>query len=107
MMTATQRRTFEVLETYIAAHGQPPTIDELRNLIGLASKGAMHRTLKQLQARGKINMKPYVARNITICRARQYAFYKWCDESKRLVQMENPRRVRSDEGLKDMKVGET
>jgi hypothetical protein len=48
-----------------------------------------------------------VARNITICRARQYAFYKWCDESKRLVQMENPRRVRSDEGLKDMKVGET
>lgn len=99
MMTETQRRTFEVLESYIAAHGQPPTVDELRDLIGLASKGAAHRTLRQLEARGMIKMKPYVARNITICRARQFAYFKWDDESKRLVEMENPRRVRSGEGF--------
>jgi SOS-response transcriptional repressor LexA len=105
MMTEPQRRTFIALESYIAVNGYAPTVMELRDLCGLASTGSVHRRLRCLELRGHIKIERGVTRGLTICRARQYAFFKWDDESKALVEMENPRRVRSDEGLGTCKSG--
>lgn len=109
MLTETLKRTFGLLESYVAANGRAPTVDELRDLCGLSSRGAMHRRLRMLELRGHIKIQPYTLRGITICRARQFAYWKWDDESKALVPIENPRRVRSGEGFQIGRkpVGET
>ena len=99
MMTETLRRTYIAIETYVAANGRAPSIMELRDMCGLASTGSVHRRLRSLELRGHIKIQRGQPRGITICRARQYAFYKWDDESKALVELENPRRVRSDGGF--------
>jgi SOS-response transcriptional repressor LexA len=98
MLTETLKRTMGLLESYVATNGQAPTLAELCDLLGLTSRSGIHRRLE-----------PGVARGITICRACQFAFYKWDANQKVLVEMESPRAVRSRRGshVEPGSVGET
>jgi SOS-response transcriptional repressor LexA len=109
MLTETLKRTMGLLESYVATNGQAPTLAELCDLLGLTSRSGIHRRLRGLELRGHIKIEPGVARGITICRACQFAFYKWDANQKVLVEMESPRAVRSRRGshVEPGSVGET
>lgn len=44
----------------------PPSVDEMRKHLGMASKGAVHKLLGVLEARGKIRRMPHRARAIEV-----------------------------------------
>lgn len=61
------KRQYEVLkfvETYIASHGYPPILDEIREEFGLRSRSTVREHLQKLVARGKISRQPRKARGI-------------------------------------------
>lgn len=110
MLTETLKRTLGLLESYVAANGRAPTLAELCDLLGLTSRSGIHRRLRGLELRGHIKIQPGVSRGITICRACQFAYYKWDANQQALVEMENPHAVRSRRGLRvepGKSVGET
>lgn len=69
MITLSQRKTLDFVKIYINDHGYAPTVSEIANGIGVASRGVVHRYLKALSAAGEIHMTPRRHRNIRlVCR---------------------------------------
>lgn len=65
-LTAHQRDALGFIEAYIADSGASPSIEDVRQHFGLASKSAAHRVVGELVERGAITILPRKARSITI-----------------------------------------
>jgi repressor LexA len=56
--TERQRRILEVIRTFTAEHGYPPSVREIGELVGLSSSSTIHAHLKALERRGLISRDP-------------------------------------------------
>lgn len=65
-LTPRLRDCFTAIEAHIAAHGCAPSLDELKDAIGLKSKGHVIRMVENLEARGWITHQPGKQRTIAI-----------------------------------------
>ncbi|WP_438996709.1 transcriptional repressor LexA [Candidatus Puniceispirillum sp.] len=68
MLTRKQSELLDYLTTHLATHDVPPSFDEMRNALGLASKSGIHRLVSGLEERGYIRRLPNRARAIEILR---------------------------------------
>ena len=68
MLTRKQSELLDYLTTHLATHDVPPSFDEMRNALGLASKSGIHRLVSGLGERGYIRRLPNRARAIEILR---------------------------------------
>jgi len=66
MLTLAQRRTFEFIKQFMAAHDYAPTAAEIAQGIGINSRGVVHRNLKALAKAGCIQLTPNRHRNIRL-----------------------------------------
>lgn len=65
-LTRSQFKVREFIRGYILEHGESPSFDEIKVGCGFHSKGAVHRNIAMLVARGAIKHRPGQARSITI-----------------------------------------
>jgi repressor LexA len=56
--TERQRRILEVIRTFTADHGYPPSVREIGERVGLSSSSTIHAHLKALERRGLISRDP-------------------------------------------------
>jgi repressor LexA len=56
--TERQRRILEVIRSFTAEHGYPPSVREIGELVGLSSSSTIHAHLKALERRGMISRDP-------------------------------------------------
>jgi repressor LexA len=56
--TERQQRILEVIRTFTAEHGYPPSVREIGELVGLSSSSTIHAHLKGLERRGLISRDP-------------------------------------------------
>lgn len=68
MLTRKQSELLEYLTTHLVTHDVPPSFDEMRDALGLASKSGIHRLVSGLEERGYIRRLPNRARAIEILR---------------------------------------
>ena len=68
MLTRKQSELLNYLNEYIQQHEVPPSFDEMRNALGLASKSGVHRLVTGLEERGYIRRLVNRARAIEILR---------------------------------------
>lgn len=66
-ITATQKKTFMVIENFIRLNGFPPTIKELAEALGISHSSA-HEQVVQLAQKGFIKRDQKKARSIVILR---------------------------------------
>lgn len=69
MITRKQSELLDYLTTHLATHDVPPSFDEMRNALGLASKSGIHRLVSGLEERGYIRRLPNRARAIEVLRS--------------------------------------
>ena len=65
-MTPRQKNTLDVITDYINKNGYSPSYDDLKSLLGVASKSGVHRLVMQLVDRNKIKFTKYRARSIEL-----------------------------------------
>tara|TARA_E500000331_G_C17165668_1_gene673712 strand:+ start:345 stop:551 length:207 start_codon:yes stop_codon:yes gene_type:complete len=65
-MTPRQKNTLDVITDYINTNGYSPSYDDLKPLLGVASKSGVHRLVMQLVDRNKIKFMKYRARSIEL-----------------------------------------
>ena len=68
MLTQKQSELLAFLTSHMAEHEVPPSFDEMRNALGLASKSGIHRLVSGLEERGHIRRLANRARAIEILR---------------------------------------
>ena len=68
MLTQKQSELLAFLTSHMAEHNVPPSFDEMRNALGLASKSGIHRLVSGLEERGYIRRLANRARAIEILR---------------------------------------
>ncbi|HEX3456476.1 MAG TPA: transcriptional repressor LexA [Candidatus Baltobacteraceae bacterium] len=56
--TERQRRILDVIASFTAEHGYPPSVREIGELVGLSSSSTIHAHLKALERRGLIQRDP-------------------------------------------------
>ena len=66
MLTQKQKDLLTLLDTRIKAVGVPPSYDEMKDALGLASKSGIHRLITALEERGFIRRLPNKARAIEV-----------------------------------------
>ena len=66
MLTRKQKELLEFLTTHAEKHDVPPSFDEMRDALGLASKSGIHRLVSGLEERGYIRRLANRARAIEI-----------------------------------------
>ena len=64
MLTRKQSELLEYLTTHLSMNDVPPSFDEMRDALGLASKSGIHRLVSGLEERGYIRRLPNRARAI-------------------------------------------
>ncbi len=67
-LTPRLRSLLRFIERYIAEHEVPPSFDEMREAMGLASKSGIHRMITALQDRGYVRVQPYGRRSLALIR---------------------------------------
>lgn len=67
-LTQKQSDLYKFLVFYSNKRGIPPSFDEMKRHLGLASKSAVHRIISALEERGYIRRLPHRARTIEIIR---------------------------------------
>jgi len=65
-MTPRQKNTLDVITDYINTKGYSLSYDDLKPLLGVASKSGVHRLVMQLVDRNKIKFMKYRARSIEL-----------------------------------------
>lgn len=65
-LTEMQYKCLDIIETYIADTGRPPSFDEMTEGLGLKSKSGVHRIVAGLEERGRIRRLPNRARAIEV-----------------------------------------
>ena len=68
MLTQKQSKLLAFLTSHMNTHDVPPSFDEMRNALGLASKSGIHRLVSGLEERGYIRRLANRARAIEILR---------------------------------------
>ena len=68
MLKRKQSELLEYLTTHLSMNDVPPSFDEMRDALGLASKSGIHRLVSGLEERGYIRRLPNRARAIEILR---------------------------------------
>ena len=68
MLTQKQSELLAFLTSHMDAHEVPPSFDEMRDALGLASKSGIHRLVSVLEERGYIRRLANRARAIEILR---------------------------------------
>lgn len=66
MLTPTEKRVLECIKRYVKQNNQSPTVAELAQMLNMQSRGVVHRYLKSLEKKEKINLKSQRWRNIEI-----------------------------------------
>ena len=66
MLTQKQRDLLVLIDARIKAVGVPPSYDEMKDALGLASKSGIHRLISALEERGFIRRLPNKARAIEV-----------------------------------------
>ena len=66
MLTQKQRDLLILIDKRIKAVGVPPSYDEMKDALGLASKSGIHRLISALEERGFIRRLPNKARAIEV-----------------------------------------
>lgn len=66
MLTRTQQKTYNFIQSYIDEHGLAPTAAEIAEGIGIKSRGVVHRYVKALESAGLIDLVPNRHRNIRL-----------------------------------------
>ena len=66
-MTETQRRIFDLIRSFVADKGYPPTRKEIAEGMGFASPNAAEEHVKALARKGYINVARGISRGIQIC----------------------------------------
>ena len=56
MLSRREQDTYQQLREYFDTHQQAPTLDELANLLGISSRGVVHRYLKALENAGLVEL---------------------------------------------------
>ncbi len=69
-LTDTQAKARAFIEAYDRRHGTAPTVDEVREHMGLASKSGAHRIVSELVQRGHIRRIPNRTRALEIVHER-------------------------------------
>ena len=59
MLTRKQSELLEYLTTHLSINDVPPSFDEMRDALGLASKSGIHRLVSGLEERGYIRPVSY------------------------------------------------
>lgn len=88
MLTEAQKRVLDFVQGYTREHGGvSPNLDEIRDYLGVRTKGAIVRLLNQLEDRGYIRRLRHRSRAIEIIRhaTPRYAVFRFDDELKELV----------------------
>ena len=67
-LSESERRALEFIEARITEHGYPPSVREILEACGFASKNAVHKLLRRLEAKGYIELVPGEARGIKLLR---------------------------------------
>jgi len=65
-LSESERRALEFIEARITEYGYPPTVREILEACGFASKNAVHKLLRRLEAKGYIELVPGEARGIRL-----------------------------------------
>ena len=65
-LTNKQQQCYDFVRDYIKGNGMPPSYDEIRDGLGLASKSQVHRYIAALVERGYVSTIPNRARSIVI-----------------------------------------
>ena len=68
MLTAKQKDLLLLIDTRIKAVGVPPSYDEMKDALGLASKSGIHRLITALEERGFVRRLPNKARALEVIR---------------------------------------
>ncbi len=68
MLTEKQRDLLLLIDKRIQAEGVPPSYDEMKDALGLASKSGIHRLITALEERGFIRRLPNKARALEVLR---------------------------------------
>ncbi len=67
-LSESEKRALEFIEARITEHGYPPSVREILEACGFASKNAVHKLLRRLEAKGYIELVPGEARGIRLVR---------------------------------------
>ena len=86
-MTPQMQAALSFIRAYMAkSNGVSPNYDEIRQAIGIASKGGVNRILKSLAERGLISFVPHRARSIQVVEGPSAeVMSRWSDDELRIV----------------------
>lgn len=66
MLTLREKQTLECIESFIAEHGHSPTMAQIADMLGIKSRGVVHRYVTSLRDKNRININPKKHRNIML-----------------------------------------
>ncbi len=66
MPTDRGRQVYDFIRAYVARHGFPPKLREIAEHLGIASRGTVHRYLRDLESEGLIEIESDQARGIRL-----------------------------------------
>ena len=72
MLTHQQQRLLLLIKEHLDNDGVPPSFDEMKDALGLASKSGIHRLIMGLEERGFIRRLPHKARALEILKLPDY-----------------------------------
>ena len=72
MLTHQQQRLLLLIKEHLDNDGVPPSFDEMKDALGLASKSGIHRLIMGLEERGFIRRLPHKARALEILKLPEY-----------------------------------
>lgn len=55
MLTNKQKKILDAIKSFIEKHSFPPTIEELRKIVGIQSKSTIHTHLTKLREKGYVD----------------------------------------------------
>jgi len=64
--TPKQRRIFEFLRSYTAENGYPPSLEEIRDHMGLSAVSTVHEHIAKMQAKGILKREDHIPRSTEI-----------------------------------------
>lgn len=68
-VTARNLRVLRLIDWTTAKRGYPPTVDEVRRMLGLASRSTVHGHVKRLESAGLLEHEPGSVRTLRVTEA--------------------------------------
>jgi SOS-response transcriptional repressor LexA len=61
-----ETKVFEAIKMYITQNHIPPSVSEIREIVGISSNSVVHRYISKLEVKGLIKRKSGISRSIVI-----------------------------------------